>query len=282
MMSAPPPPTPPSRHHLLHHHHHHHPSQQQATATHHANNSINSSLPVGVGANNSAGAAVGNNCTLADGSSLEDKHSLKMKIKRTKPSSKTSEAKHEIVKPSDVALETHDALISPVTAGNINNQLQPANHPVPSATANVQHQSAAANGNSQMLQQANGTATPPIARQTIQRHAHKKDKRRHDINGTLSPSTNLQQVQQQQSLHQQQQQQSLHQQQQQIHLQQQHHLQQPLPASNSSLIQQLGLPQQIQTTPGKSSAGLLQHTPLRPDALPPTKRLKVVSTTRQT
>ena len=236
MMSAPPP-TPPGRHHILHHHPHHHPSHHISSPS---NSTSNPSSSSNLACSTSQGSATTSPSSV---DTLEDKHSLKMKIKRTKPPTKTSEAKHEIVKPSESSAEViHD--------GSTANQLSNSSSQGASANSNSTVSQTCPNGQQASQggapqQATNGTSncTPVTSRQNVLRHSHKKDKRRQDVNGSINCSTPLQQHMQLQS--------------QQLH---QHNI------SNSVV------------TPGKnSSASQLQQTPLRGDTIQPPKRLKIVS-----
>ncbi|XP_018009169.1 zinc finger protein 609 isoform X2 [Hyalella azteca] len=239
MMSAPSP-TPPTRHHLLHSHHNaHHPHHSTTNA---------SNTPISNSTNNcSASSPASNNLD-----SLEDKHSLKMKIKRTKPPTKTSEAKHEIVKP----LESDNG-DSPA----LNHNQVPLNSVV-STPANIHLN---LNSNSQV--EANGSAHS-ISRQNVVKHNHKKEKRRHDVNGSLQSVNNQHQLGSS------------------LHNPSQKHatsLQQMPPMSSAGGLQGPPMTSSCLSTNTKQTAtpvksgGIAtpQHTPLRTDTLPPAKRLKI-------
>ncbi|KAF2361361.1 Zinc finger C2H2-type [Trinorchestia longiramus] len=240
-----PSPTPPTRHHLLHSHHNsHHP--------HHSSANSSTTISNVSSKNCSASSPASNNLD-----SLEDKHSLKMKIKRTKPPTKTSEAKHEIVKP----LENDN---SDSSAQNHN---QVPHNSVVSSPANL-HLSL--NSNTQV--DANGSSHS-LSRQNVVKHNHKKEKRRHDVNGSV------------QSINSQQHQLGA------LHNSSPKHpqLQQMAPLSSAAGVSQCPqMPTACLTpttnpkqavTPIKSNsiptAAAPQHTPLRTDALPPAKRLKI-------
>lgn len=267
-MSAPSP-TPPTRHHLLHSHHNSHHPHHSTTSSSGGNSSA--IISNNASSNNSAASSPASNNL----DSLEDKHSLKMKIKRTKPPTKTSEAKHEIVKP----------LESDASDGAALNHTQVPHNAVVNAGPNI-HLSLNSGGQVE----ANGSSHGSIPRQNVVKHNHKKEKRRHDVNGSVQSMGAAQQQSQQAPLHTAPQK----------HSQQQ--LQQQIPALSSTSSPQMSSlsssclnPKQQQTvtpvkTPANSSASTssssaaaaatssLQHaTPLRSDALPPAKRLKIVS-----
>lgn len=149
----------------------------------------------------------------------EDKHSLKMKIKRTKPTTKAGEAKHEIVKPvnphpnpqhpSNSQGPNTTAMQHHAPHGSIQHQhpgtpQQTVPRSVPHASG-VQGGPPGVNPGGPSTHHHNGAhpaggapvevngRTPIVANRPgqnqhqQQRQQHKKDKRRHEVNGTSSP-----------------------------------------------------------------------------------------------